>query len=456
MITFFTTPKPFIDLIKTNQINALRSWKHLSSEIEIIVFGEVQGDISVFDELGVIHIPEIDLFGQTLPLINSMFVKASELAKNPVCCYLNTDIILTRDFYSSVQQIHNQFLNNYLLVGQRYDLDVNEEINFSKQWEGIFLKKSEMKLHPPTGSDFFVFPKRQYRINDIPPLVVGRPGWDLWMIFNGVKQRNFKTIDISNSVKVYHQNHKQNYKPVQSNEPETVHNLMFLPKQEKFKYTLLQTNYFINNETVKNRSLKNMKTIIKTFLRSGKRFWKLIHYSKIKLNIGSAGINTDKSWIPTDIESLNITLAEDWARNLLLFKADNIMAEHVWEHLWEHEIKLTNANCYQFLKKGGKLRLAVPDGFFPDKEYIEYVRPGGTGSGADDHKILFNYNSLTKSLEKAGFVVKLLEWWDEQGNFHFTDWDIKDGYIMRSKRFDKRNQGGILTYTSLIVDAVKE
>ena len=59
-----------------------------------------------------------------------------------------------------------------------------------------------------------------------------------------------------------------------------------------------------------------------------------------------------------------------------------------------------NANCYEFLRPGGRLRIAVPDGFHPEPGYIEYVRPGGTGIGADDHKVLYNYQSLRKLLEK--------------------------------------------------------
>lgn len=178
--------------------------------------------------------------------------------------------------------------------------------------------------------------------------------------------------------------------------------------------------------------------------------------SGIKLNIGSANINYDNNWIATDINTLNILNKDDWGKNMLFFKADNIMAEHVWEHLQENEIILANANCYKFLKKGGRLRLAVPDGFFPDKEYIEYVKPGGIGSGADDHKILFNYKIMQKCLEEVGFKVNLLEYWDEYGKFHSQEWDVKDGYIMRSSKHDKRNQGGILKYTSLIVDAIRE
>ena len=53
------------------------------------------------------------------------------------------------------------------------------------------------------------------------------------------------------------------------------------------------------------------------------------------------------------------------------------------------------------------------------------------------------------------FQVRLLEYWDEQGQFHYHDWDENAGFIGRSKRFDTRNQGEKLGFTSLIIDAIK-
>lgn len=176
----------------------------------------------------------------------------------------------------------------------------------------------------------------------------------------------------------------------------------------------------------------------------------------IKINVGSSGINDDSGWLATDIDILDITKSFDWLNMLLYLKADNIMAEHVWEHLTEKHTEMANKNCFRFLRKGGRLRLAVPDGFHPDPNYIEYVRPGGNGAGADDHKILYDYKVMTTFLEKAGFKVDLLEYWDENGEFHYKDWNNEDGHIRRSKRYDERNQEGQLNYTSLIVDAIKK
>ncbi len=213
-----------------------------------------------------------------------------------------------------------------------------------------------------------------------------------------------------------------------------------------------------------NRSKRYLYSFLPDNLRAGIRF-KIVKYfkrhtsffrnSRLKFNIGSAGINKGFEWYPTDKKSLDITKENDWRKILLSLRLDNIVAEHVWEHLTQKETELANANCFKYLKNGGVLRLAVPDGFNPNKEYIESVKPGGTGKGAKDHKMLYNYKIITDYLQKYGFTVRLLEYWDEYGQFHYIDWENENGFIERSRRYDSRNKNGYLEYTSLIIDGVK-
>jgi predicted SAM-dependent methyltransferase len=177
---------------------------------------------------------------------------------------------------------------------------------------------------------------------------------------------------------------------------------------------------------------------------------------KRKLAIGSSKVKLGKGWILSEYDALDASKVSDWQRLFGEERLTNILAEHVWEHIPDEETRLSNQNCYDYLQKGGRIRIAVPDGNNPDKEYIEWVRVGGTGIGADDHKILYTYDIMKSRLEKAGFRVEPLEYWDEKGEFHYIDWTADGGMIHRSRRYDPRNQNGKLGYTSLIVDGVKD
>ncbi len=182
--------------------------------------------------------------------------------------------------------------------------------------------------------------------------------------------------------------------------------------------------------------------------------WRIAQAKQVRVVLGAGPVESP-GWIMTDADTLNVASRRDWKRVFARSRAEALMAEHVWEHLTLPEAARANQNCFRFLKPGGRLRLAVPDGLHPDPKYREHVRPGGSGPGAEDHKVLYDFRLLSKLLTDAGFRVTLLEYWDQGGKFMFHEWSSAEGHVRRSKRYDPRNQDGSLTYTSLIVDAIK-
>jgi predicted SAM-dependent methyltransferase len=180
----------------------------------------------------------------------------------------------------------------------------------------------------------------------------------------------------------------------------------------------------------------------------------MLSLSPRRVVIGSSGV-FDPGWIPTEVDALNILRPQDWELYFRPVSIDALLAEHVWEHLTESEALSGARLCHRYLKPGGYLRVAVPDGNKPDPEYIEYVRPGSTHPDAADHRVLFTYRSLEDIFTRAGFTVRLLEYYDEGGHFRQADWSAEQGTIHRSAKFDKRNRDGRLRYTSIILDAFK-
>jgi len=214
MITIFTASKPFRGHIDIIQQNALRSWAFLHHECEIILLGNEQGTAEIASELGVRHIPEVKCNEYGTPLISDIFQIAQELAKHRLMCYVNADIILMRDFLKAVGMVARR-RHHFVFVGQRWNLDITEPITFGATWEEDLRVRliQHGQMEPPDGIDFFVFCRGMW--GEIPPFVVGRPGWDNWLVFRA-RKLGIPVVDATKVVTVIHQNHDYSHVPDQA------------------------------------------------------------------------------------------------------------------------------------------------------------------------------------------------------------------------------------------------
>ena len=101
--------------------------------------------------------------------------------------------------------------------------------------------------------------------------------------------------------------------------------------------------------------------------------------------------------------------------NALGFAEDNsvdlIYAAHVLEHFGRHEVDQVLREWYRVLKRGGILRVAVPDFAAVVQRYTETgdtnelvgLVSGGQRDAYDFHKIIFDERSLRERLLQAGF-----------------------------------------------------
>jgi hypothetical protein len=203
-ITLFTIPKPFRGHNAVIQNNAIRSWMALRPKPEIFLLGRDEGVKETARELGVIHLPDIECNEYGTPLISSIFTAAGKAASRNTICYINADIILLSDFLASLRMVNK---SNFLVVGRRWDLDVEETLDFTRADLEKDLRShvaAKGQLHGISGIDYFVFPKGLYQ--DIPPFAVGRTAWDNWFIYRA-RALKASVIDATPAITIIHQNH---------------------------------------------------------------------------------------------------------------------------------------------------------------------------------------------------------------------------------------------------------
>jgi hypothetical protein len=212
LITIFTAPKPFTDPhIATIQRNAILSWKHLGDLVEVLLVGDEPGMAQVAGEYNVRQLPDVRRNPSGTPLVSSIFDLARQASQSPILSYINADILLLPPFVDSVQRLAQQ-LEQFLLIGQRWDLDIRSLLDYSPGWEQRLQEdvQTRGRLHLPAGSDYFVFPRSLF--GEMPDFAIGRAGWDNWMIYHA-RQRGWAVVDGTPSITVIHQDHDYSHLP---------------------------------------------------------------------------------------------------------------------------------------------------------------------------------------------------------------------------------------------------
>lgn len=201
MITFFSVPKPFVGHIGVIQRNALRSWKQAVPGCEIILFGDEEGIGEAAADIGAAHVSLIRKNEYGTPYLDGIFRQANDMAKYDILCFSNCDMIYTEALLRTVREVGR---HKFLMVGRRFDVALEDEFAPERFTEVLTDIRARAHRSAAWAVDYFIFPKGVFR--DIPPFLIGRAGWDNWMLFNARFQR-VPLVDCTASIEAFHQNH---------------------------------------------------------------------------------------------------------------------------------------------------------------------------------------------------------------------------------------------------------
>ena len=244
LITIFITPKGFDrDHIAMIQRNAIRSWKALGDDVDILLIGDDPGVEENAKALGVRYIKDVKRNSSGTPMLDDIFRIAREESDSPLLAYVNADIILKPDFVEISRKIMEQE-KEFLLVGQRWDLDVRKDLYFERDWEKDFDADlaARGRRHPAGGSDYFVYPRDVF--TSIPAFAIGRSGWDNWMFYEA-RVKGWKLINCSKAINIIHQDHDYAHLPnglPHYRQPESAENVKAAGGKRTI-FTLLDCNY---------------------------------------------------------------------------------------------------------------------------------------------------------------------------------------------------------------------
>jgi len=198
VLTIFSIPKPFAGATGELQVAAVASWARLGPDNQIVLVGEAPaaGRNLSFEQVETLQ-PE----GSSAPLLDDAFARVETLARQPLRCFVNADIVLLPDLLPAVEACGTAF-PRFLLVGQTRDLDPALVRGAGpEELRGVALERGV--LRGPTAIDWFVFPAGLF--DPMPPFSVGRAAFDNWMIWKA--RQVGPVIDATEAVVTVHQAH---------------------------------------------------------------------------------------------------------------------------------------------------------------------------------------------------------------------------------------------------------
>jgi hypothetical protein len=206
VLTLFTVPKPFQGHVGDIQRNAIESWRALGPGIQVILVGDEEGVAEAASEAGVEHLGGVILNDRGTPRLDSAFERVETVAKWPLWCLVNADIILLDDFAPAVERVSSAF-SRFLIVGEARNLAVTPGMQLGEKAAREHLREralAEGRLRGYAALDYFVFPKGEF--GQVPPFLIGRACFDNWLVWR-IRDVGDPVIDATRSVVAVHQHH---------------------------------------------------------------------------------------------------------------------------------------------------------------------------------------------------------------------------------------------------------
>jgi hypothetical protein len=201
----FTVPKPFRGRVGGIQRNAIASWHELGHNVQIVLLGDEEGVATAARESGVEHIGGLARNDRGTPLLDSAFALVERVARYPVWCFLNADILLLDDFLPAVERVASAF-RSYLVVGESRDFAVPPRLALGDPAVRERLRAEVLaqgRLRGYAALDYFVFPRGHF--GPLPPFLIGRAGFDNWLVWRA--RQVGPVVDVTRSVVSVHQSH---------------------------------------------------------------------------------------------------------------------------------------------------------------------------------------------------------------------------------------------------------
>jgi hypothetical protein len=200
LLTLFSIPKPFTGPTGEAQRIALASWTALAG-VEVVLVGDEEGIAEAATAAGARHIDTVARSAGGTPRLDDAFARVDEIAQYRLRCFVNADVVLFDDLPLAVAKVADRWPGEFLAVGETRDLAVTP----NESADALRARALRDGVRRGAGAvDYFVFPAELFR--DLPPFLVGRAGFDNWMLWHA-RSSGYPLVDLTDAVIAVHQSH---------------------------------------------------------------------------------------------------------------------------------------------------------------------------------------------------------------------------------------------------------
>ena len=206
VLTILTVPKPFRGHVGDIQRNAIESWLALREDVQVVLVGDEEAVEQIAGDAGVEHVGGLARNDRGTPHLDSAFERTRPVARWPLWCYVNSDVLFLDDFLPAIERVRSTF-DEFLIVGECRDLDVAANAPLSHSSVRSQLRESALergRLRGYAALDYFVF--RRGLFDPVPPFLIGRACFDNWLVWRA-RELNRPVVDATGSVVAIHQSH---------------------------------------------------------------------------------------------------------------------------------------------------------------------------------------------------------------------------------------------------------
>ncbi|KAH3864817.1 uncharacterized protein LOC127866971 isoform X2 [Dreissena polymorpha] len=209
LLTLFTT---FADHIHTNteklfvHNNTLMNWARFKPHANVILFtnDSVWDDIAKQNGWETISISEQ---AERPPELREMFRLAYERFDTPWYGYANADILFTNQLIVTLEDLSdkgNFTEKSVLLTGRRTNIEKISLVNARSDGNLTKHARDYGTLYREDAEDYFIATK-PFPWQRILPVVVGRPGYDNWLVAEARCKLHTDVVDVTETILAIHQ-----------------------------------------------------------------------------------------------------------------------------------------------------------------------------------------------------------------------------------------------------------